>query len=159
MKILDRIPRKPPPVQLPSAREALGSTGESAMTDAEIIQQLTMRLRETIDENDKLRALVANLTEGANAHTVLQSFYRDPSLPESLRAKCAIGALPHETPRLESVPPPLDLVAEEYEPLSTVVERQRARMNRLLSLSLEERSALITGVARDDGNGSDSDQS
>ena len=35
--------------------------------------------------------------------------------------------MPHETPRLESVPPPLDLVAQEYEPLAVVVERQRRR--------------------------------
>jgi hypothetical protein len=124
------------------------------MTDDkdDLIRQLTIRLRETVDENDKLRALVTNLTEGANAHTVLQSLYRDVNLPEALRAKCAIGALPHETPRLESVPPPLDLVAEEYEPLSVAVERQRKRADALLALPLEERAAMITGVGSDDGS-------
>src|SRR6516162_2508317 len=97
------------------------------MTDDkdDLIRQLTIRLRETVDENDRLKALVANLTEGANAHTVLQSLYRNVDLPESLRAKCAIGALPHETPRLEPQPAPLDLPCEEIEPLAVVVERQR----------------------------------
>jgi hypothetical protein len=97
--------------------------------------------------------LVANLTGGANAHQTLQSLYRNANLPESLRAKCAIGALPHETPRLESVPPPLDLVAEEYEPLSVTVERHRARMTKLLALPLEERAKMIPGSAG--GNGGD----
>ena len=125
------------------------------MTDDkdELIRQLTIRLRETVDENDKLRALVANLTEGANAHQTLQSLYRNPDLPESLRAKCAIGALPHEVPRLESVPPPLDLVAQEYKPLSQLVEERRKRCDELLALPLEERSRLITGV----GNGGNDD--
>ena len=36
--------------------------------------------------------------------------------------------------------------AEVVEPLSVVVARQRARADRLLALSLEERSALIAGV-------------
>jgi hypothetical protein len=103
------------------------------MTDAEKIELLRAKLEETLSENDRLRALVVNLTEGANAHTVLQSLYRNVDLPESLRAKCAIGALPHETPRLESVPPPLDLVAEPIEPLADVVRRQRARVERMLA--------------------------
>jgi len=57
------------------------------------------------DEIDKLRAEVARLTEGADAHTVLQSLYRNRDLPESLRAKAAIGALPTERPRLLSTVP------------------------------------------------------
>src|SRR5215469_16810465 len=98
------------------------------MTDAEIIQLLKIKLQETLDENDRLKALVANLTEGANAHQTLQSLYRNVDLPESLRAKCAIGALPHETPRLEPVPPPLDLVAEPPPiPLAELVHRRRKR--------------------------------
>ena len=124
------------------------------MTDAEIIQLLKIKLRETLDENDKLRALVANLTEGANAHQTLQSLYRNVDLPESLRAKCAAASLPHETPRLESVPPAIDVTATEYEPLSVVVERQRARLDRLLALPLAEREALVRGVAHD-GSGDD----
>ena len=55
------------------------------------------------------------MTEGANAHEILQSIYRDRDLPESLRAKAAIGALPVEKPRLLSMVP------------STVDRRERWR--------------------------------
>ena len=43
----------------------------------------------------------------------------------------------------------------EYEPLATVVERQRRRADAIQALPLEERARMITGVGRDDGNGSD----
>jgi hypothetical protein len=49
------------------------------------------------EENNRLRA-TANATAGA--HDVLRELYLDPDTPPALRAKCAIGALPHETPRL-----------------------------------------------------------
>jgi hypothetical protein len=42
---------------------------------------------------------------------------------------------------------------EVIEPLSVVLARQRERCDRLLSLSLEERSALIAGVSGRDGSG------
>jgi hypothetical protein len=42
--------------------------------------------------------------------------------------------------------------AEPVEDLATLVARQRARMERLLALSLEERSGMIAGVG---GNGGD----
>jgi hypothetical protein len=57
------------------------------------------------DEIDKLRAEVARLRGGSDAHQTLQSIYRNGDLPESLRAKAAIGALPVEKPRLLSVVP------------------------------------------------------
>jgi hypothetical protein len=60
------------------------------------------------DEIDKLRAEVARLTEGADAHTVLQSLYRNRELPESLRAKAASAALPTERPRLMSTVPSME---------------------------------------------------
>jgi hypothetical protein len=43
---------------------------------------------------------------------------------------------------------------EPPEPLQDLLARQRARCDRLLALSLEERSALIAGVSGRDGNGS-----
>jgi len=126
------------------------------MTDDkdDLIRQLAQRLRETVDENDRLKALVANLTEGASAHQTLQSLYRNVDLPESLRAKCAIGALPHETPRLESVPPPLDLVAEPIIPLAELVAQRRARCDQMLREQQEIR-VLPNGqvVVLDKGNG------
>ena len=126
------------------------------MTDDkdDLIRALTQRLRETVDENDRLKALVANLTEGASAHQTLQSLYRNVDLPESLRAKCAIGALPHETPRLESVPPPLDVVAEPIIPLAELVAQRRARCDQMLREQQEIR-VLPNGqvVVLDKGNG------
>jgi hypothetical protein len=125
------------------------------MTDPEkaeyddVVRQLMAKCEQLAAENARLRS------EKSDALSVCKEFYNDPNVPPALRIKAAGLALPHEVPRLESVPPPLELVAAEYEPLSTVVERQRARMNRLLSLSLEERSALITGVGRDDSNSND----
>jgi hypothetical protein len=125
------------------------------MTDAQkaeyesVIQKLTTALEQALAENTRLRS------SENSAHAVLREVYNDPTASPAIRVKAATAALPHETPRLEPVPPPLDLVAEEYEPLSVVVERQRKRADALLALPLEERSRLITGVGRDDGNGSD----
>ena len=126
------------------------------MTDAELIQLLKIKLQETLDENDRLKALVANLTEGANAHQTLQSLYRDSSLPESLRAKCAIGALPHETPRLESVPPAVDATCEEIIPLAELVAKRRAHVDRLNAEARQIR-VLPSGqvIVLDKGNGED----
>ena len=127
------------------------------MTDSEkaehddVIRQLVVKCEALAAENARLRS------SENNAHAVLREVYNDPTASPAVRVKAAGLALPHETPRLESVPPPLELVAEPYEPLSVVVERQRARMNKFLSLSLEERSRLITGVGRDAGNGQDDD--
>ena len=99
------------------------------MTDDkdDLIRQLAQRLRETVDENDRLKAEVARMTEGATAHQTLQSLYRDASLPESLRAKCAAASLPHETPRLTPQPPAIDATCEEYIPLAELVTQRRAR--------------------------------
>jgi len=102
------------------------------MTDAEIIQQLTMRLQETIDENDKLRALVANLTEGAFAHSVLQSLYRDPNQPTGHRIKAAQAALGHESAPLKAVEPAIDATCEEVIPLAELVTLQRKRADQML---------------------------
>ena len=106
-------------------------------------------------ENDRLKALVANLTEGATAHQTLQSLYRDPSLPESLRAKCAIGAIAHETPRLEPVQQ-LELKAEPPPiPLAELVTIRRKHVDQLLLEQPEIR--IINGrvIVLDKGNGGD----
>jgi hypothetical protein len=126
------------------------------MTDTEraeyddVVRQLMAKCEQLAAENARLRS------SENNAHSVLREVYNDPTASPAVRVKAAGLALPHETPRLTPVPPPLDLVAEEIEPLSAVVERQRARCDRLQALSLEERAALITGVSNDNGgNGSD----
>ena len=129
----------------------------------DLIRQLVQRLRETVDENDRLKALVANLTEGASAHQTLQSLYRNVDLPESLRAKCAIGALPHETPRPESVPPAIDVTAEPIIPLAELVTMRRKHVDQLLR---EQRDIevlrdgtvrVLTKPGSNGGNGSDDD--
>jgi len=43
------------------------------MTDAELIQLLKVRLQETIDENDKLRAENESLKAGLGAHEYLRA--------------------------------------------------------------------------------------
>jgi hypothetical protein len=108
-------------------------------------------------EITKLRAENARLRSSENnAHSVLREIYNDPDAPQGVRVKAAGLALQHETPRLTPVPPPLELTAEPVEPLADVVARQRALLDRLLALSIEERSAMIAGVVgRDGGNGQD----
>src|SRR5689334_22459319 len=130
---------------------------------AEIVETLEQKLRRHEDalvacmaEIERLRAENASLkANNASAHQTLRAIYGDSTQPATVRVRAAQAALNVESPALKPVEPPLELTAEEYEPLSVVVERQRARMNKLLSLPLEERSRLITGVERDDGNGGD----
>jgi hypothetical protein len=70
-------------------------------------ERLEVLCRAQADEITRLRAELARATEGAGALAILQSLYRDDRLPEALRAKCAIGCLPHEVPRIGTVLPSL----------------------------------------------------
>jgi len=107
------------------------------------------------DEIDKLRAEIERLQAAGGAHSVLKSIYLNGELPESLRAKAASAALPHETPKLMPERAPLELKATEpQESLGEACKRQLARADRILALPLEEREALIPGVRRN-GNGTD----
>jgi hypothetical protein len=107
------------------------------------------------EENARLRA------EKSDALSVCKEVYSDPKADPALRLRAAGLALPHEVPRLESVPPPLELVAEVIEPLASVVERQRTRAARMQALMVAEREAgrgrFTLGAGRDGGNGSDDD--
>lgn len=133
------------------------------MTDVEkaeyetVVRELTMALEKAVGEVDRLRGELARLTEGASAYATLSDIHRNRDLPESVRLRAAIGCLPHELPKIQSIPPAIDATCEEIEPLSVVVERQRKRCDALLSLSLAERERMITGVVKRDGNGSDDD--
>jgi hypothetical protein len=125
------------------------------MTDTEkaeyegVIRQLVTKVEQLAAENTKLRS------EKSDAMSVVKEIYSDPDASPSLRLKAAGLALPHEVPRLAPVEAPMELVAEVVEPLAVVVERQRARMNRILALPMEERSRMIAGVVN--GNGQDDD--
>jgi len=88
------------------------------------------------EENARLRS------SENNAHAVLREVYNDPTASPAVRVKAAGLALPHEVPRLESVPPPLDLVAEPVEPLAEVVRRQRASRSHVVG------GSAISGAAQ-----------
>src|SRR5215831_16332042 len=136
-----------------------------AMTDTDIqsklaeyesiVRLLTAKLEELAAENTRLRS------SENNAHSVLREVYNDPTASPAVRVKAAGLALPHEVPRLESVPPPLELVAEVIEPLADVVARQRARCDRM-QREASDIEVLPSGLVRvlpkpGSGNGSDGD--
>src|SRR6516164_1881638 len=135
----------------------------SKLTECEdVIQQLVTKLQETIDENDRLRAELTNLAEGANAHQVLQSLYRNRDLPEALRAKAAAASLAHEVPKLLPERAALNLVADADPDaglsLAELDEKRRKRCYEIQSLPLEIREQMVRGIALGgNGNGSDDD--
>jgi|SRR6516164_451354 hypothetical protein len=108
-------------------------------------------------EIERLRAEnVALKANNASAHQTLRAIYADSSQPATVRVRAAQAALNVETPSLKPEPAPLDLVAEPYEPLSVVVERQRKRADAIEALPMEERERMIAGVVRRNSNGDDS---
>ena len=129
------------------------------MTDSEraeyddVVRQLMAKCEQLASENVRLRS------EKSDAMSVVKEIYSDPSASPALRLKAAGLALPHEVPRLAPVEAPLELVAEVVEPLAVVVERQRARARAIQALPLEQRAAMICGVAPGDGNGRDDSSS
>ena len=109
-------------------------------------------------EITKLREENARLRSSENnAHAVLREVYNDPTASPAVRVKAAGLALPHEVPRLESVPPPLDLVAEPVEPLADVVARQRARADKMMRDDPQFRALRSRQVIplKPNGNGDD----
>ena len=119
---------------------------------------LPRNCRRPVDENDKLRALVTNLTEGANAHTVLQSLYRDPNQPAGHRIKAATAALNVESAPLKPVEPAIDATCEEIIPLAELVAQRRKRADELQA-EMRNIEVLPNGTVRvlpkPGGNGSD----
>jgi len=109
------------------------------MTDIEkaecegVIRLLTAKLEEAVGEIDRLRAVVAKLTEGTDdAHSTLRRLYLDEALSPTTRVRAAQAALNVEKASLKPTEAPLDLIAEPIEPLAEVVRRQRARADRML---------------------------
>ena len=110
------------------------------MTDIEkaecegVIRLLTAKLEEAVGEIDRLRAVVAKLTEGTDdAHSTLRRLYLDEALSPTTRVRAAQAALNVEKASLKPTEAPLDLIAEPIEPLAEVVRRQRARADKMLS--------------------------
>ena len=97
-----------------------------------IIQQLVARLQETVDENDRLRAM----TEGASSYATLSEIHRNRDLSAAVRTKAAIGCLSREIPPLAPERAPLELTAAKPAdlPLAEVVRLQRARADVLSGL-------------------------
>jgi len=125
------------------------------MTDVEraeyddVVRQLMQKCEQLAAECTRLRA------EKNGALSVCQEMYNDPSVPAALRLKAAGLALQFETPRLESVPPPMDLAAEPIIPLAELVTMRRKHVDQLLLEQPEIR--IINGrvVVLDKGDGSD----
>jgi hypothetical protein len=136
-----------------------------AMTDTDIqnklaeyedmVRLLTAKLEQLAAENTRLRS------EKSDALSVCREVYSDPAASPALCLKAAGLALPHEVPRLESVPPPLNLVAEEIEPLAVVVERQRRRADAMqremrdIEVSPSGAVRVLPRPGSNGGNGSD----
>jgi hypothetical protein len=117
------------------------------MTDSEkaeyerVIGLLTAKVEELLAANAKLRS------EKSDALSVLKEAYNDPDVPPALRIKAAGLALPHEVPRLQPVPPPLDLVAAPSIPLAELVTLQRARAD-LMEAEARDIEVLPSGLVR-----------
>jgi hypothetical protein len=127
------------------------------VTDAEIIEQLTMRLRETIDENDRLKAELARMTEGASAYATLSDIHRNRELPAAVRTKAASACLPYEVAPLQSVPPAIDATCEEIIPLADLVTAQRKRADQMQAEARDIEvlpSGLVRVLPRPSSNGS-----
>jgi len=74
-----------------------------------------------------------------------------------VRVRAAQAALNVETPRLEPQRAPLNLVAEEIEPLAVVVERQRRRADAMLREARDIEvlpSGIVTVLPKPGSNGS-----
>jgi hypothetical protein len=103
---------------------------------------------------------------------VLKSIYLNGELPESLRAKAAIGCIQHETPRLQPERAPLELKAEK--PEMSLAELCEVRLQRQLThegqeIRVEPNGEVVVlkpaplraegeqSLPKPNGNGSDGD--
>jgi len=112
---------------------------------AYIIRLQTAKIEELTAENERLKS---NLT----AHQTLKLIYSDPDAPAS-------ASLPHEVPKLMSVPPPLDLVAEPAESLFEQADRRMKQQEALRGRDIEVQpnGQVVFLPKRNGGNGSDQD--
>jgi hypothetical protein len=92
---------------------------------ADIIRRQMARIADLEAEVERLKA-------GLGAKEYLQSVWRNPASPEGNRIKAAQAVLPHESAPLKPEPRPLDF-EEVIIPLAELVEKQRARADKMLS--------------------------
>jgi hypothetical protein len=112
-----------------------------------VIQQQMGRIAE-------LEAELECLKSSLDAHGTLRLIYSNPNSPEGNRIKAAAAALPVERPKLTSVPPPLELVANK--PTMTLTEQAGFRQTKVRQLA--ERGELLFQnemLPRPNGNGQD----
>jgi hypothetical protein len=127
---------------------AVANSIQSQLYEAEYV------IRAQMARIAELEAEVERLRSAAGAHEVLKSIYTDANQPTGHRIKAAGIAIGHEVPKLTSVPPALELSAEEIEPLAVLVEKRRARQNLLCPASTD---LVPVASSRSNGNGNDSD--
>jgi hypothetical protein len=134
---------------------AIPKSIKAQLAEYEYLIRLQMaKIEELAQEN-------AQLKEGLSAHQTLRLIYSDPNTSQGNRIRAAQAALQHEMPRLLPVQQLELKAAEEPEPLADLVERRRARQNRLCPQSTDlppiEALPLADGRSRN-GNGDDSDK-
>ena len=129
------------------------------MTDIEkaeyedVLRRLTAKCEELVAENARLRS------EKSDALSFLTEVFNDPNALPAHRLKAAGLVLPHQVPRLEPVPPPLELTAEPVIPLAELVAQRRARQD-AMEREMRDIEVLPNGTVRvlpkpGRGNGSD----
>ena len=116
--------------------------------DAYVRELTTLR-----EENERLKS-------ADGAHDVLRRIYLNEAENSNTRLKAAQASINFEKSRLENVPPPLNLVAEQHESLADIVTRQRARADamqpKLIEQTIKDNEAAARAW-RNGGNGSDDD--
>jgi hypothetical protein len=128
----------------------------------ETAEQKLTRYEYVIDaqmtEIDRLRAENERLRAEGGAHAALKDVYLNPESSEGNKIKAAAASLPFERPKLMSVEPPLELRA--VEPLKDLLERRRARADRLKGLGDTEPPIEVLSIAdgryRNGNGGNDS---
>jgi hypothetical protein len=129
------------------------------MTVRAQFDQYELVIRQQAARIAELEAEVERLQAAGGAHSVLKNIYLDRNLPESLRAKAAIGAIDREVPKLLPERAPLELQAE---PVETLFEQADRRMRKQLPLQGQEievqpnGQVIVLKPGRGNGNGEDS---
>jgi hypothetical protein len=151
--------------QLHASRKAIAAgeaAGPAIGALVAIMSDSNVPIRGRLQAAENLLAFKSPPDVAESAKVFLASIFTDPeqNIDHRLAATTALRRSedvrimpPIERPvRTDNADP-----VEPYEDLATLVARQRARCDRLLALSLEERSAMIAGTRRDGNDDSSSD--